>query len=104
MEHLLKTTTFIDAIYFIVKESGTRLDEQQNYIFDMYSKLLLDLFGDNIKNNVFILCTFYDGTLPSALTSIKKLKIRYKDSFQINNVGFELPNNVGFELPNNETI
>eukprot|EP01084_Bolivina_argentea_P259850 438645_1 len=76
----------IDAIYFVVKSSVTRLGATQKYIFDM----VLNLFGDDMKNNIFILFTFADGDDPPALEQIKELKVPYTKYFSINNSGFKL--------------
>eukprot|EP00484_Ammonia_sp_Unknown_P030421 CAMPEP_0197037882 /NCGR_PEP_ID=MMETSP1384-20130603/14977_1 /TAXON_ID=29189 /ORGANISM="Ammonia sp." /LENGTH=709 /DNA_ID=CAMNT_0042468259 /DNA_START=111 /DNA_END=2240 /DNA_ORIENTATION=- len=74
----------IDAIYFVIKSSDTRLGAIQKYIFNM----VLDLFGNDVKDNIFILFTFSDGAKPPALEAVKKLKVPYKDTYQINNSGF----------------
>eukprot|EP00484_Ammonia_sp_Unknown_P005028 CAMPEP_0197074478 /NCGR_PEP_ID=MMETSP1384-20130603/211128_1 /TAXON_ID=29189 /ORGANISM="Ammonia sp." /LENGTH=575 /DNA_ID=CAMNT_0042513319 /DNA_START=21 /DNA_END=1748 /DNA_ORIENTATION=+ len=77
----------IDAIYFVIKSSATRLTPIQQYIFNM----VLDLFGHDVKNNIFLVFTFSDGAKPPALEAVKKLKIPFADYYQINNSGFGLP-------------
>lgn len=77
----------IDAIYFVIKASDTRVGAAQLYLFQM----VLDLFGKDVKDNIFILFTFSDGSKPPALAAVKKLGVPFADSFQINNSGFGLP-------------
>eukprot|EP01084_Bolivina_argentea_P216221 367371_1 len=93
LQTFFRETKSIDAIYFIVKATETRLDKKQSYIFQTYTKLLTDVFGVNIKDNIFIIFTFHDDSNPSASALIKKLNIKYKSSFEMNNTGFGLLNN-----------
>eukprot|EP01083_Nonionella_stella_P284049 966851_1 len=78
---------FIDGIYFIIKASDTRVGAIQRYIFNM----VLDLFGDDVRENIFVLFTFSDGQTPPALKAVNKLGIEYAQEFRINNSGFGLP-------------
>eukprot|EP00485_Elphidium_margaritaceum_P008381 CAMPEP_0202690846 /NCGR_PEP_ID=MMETSP1385-20130828/5733_1 /ASSEMBLY_ACC=CAM_ASM_000861 /TAXON_ID=933848 /ORGANISM="Elphidium margaritaceum" /LENGTH=654 /DNA_ID=CAMNT_0049346161 /DNA_START=1369 /DNA_END=3333 /DNA_ORIENTATION=+ len=78
---------YIDAVYFVVKASDTRLGATQKYIFNM----VLYLFGHNVKDNIFVLFTFSDGAKPPALKAVDKLGVPYAGYFQINNSGFGLP-------------
>ena len=71
----------LDAIGFVTNSSLARLTKTQEYIFDS----VLSIFGNNLKNNIFLLTTFADGGKPPVLDAIKVAKIPYKDSFKFNN-------------------
>eukprot|EP01084_Bolivina_argentea_P319634 554387_1 len=68
---------FIDGIYFVVKASHTKLGLMQQYIFNT----VLDLFAEDVKENIFILFTFSDGTEPPALKVIQYFGINYAKYF-----------------------
>jgi len=76
----------IDAIYFVIKSSDRKLCVLQKYIFNM----VLGMFGNDVKNNIFIVFTFSDGAQPPALAAVRRLAIPFADYFQINNSGFGL--------------
>ena len=50
--------------------------------------MVLDLFGENVKGNIFILFTFSDGADPPALKAVKKMDVPFTKEFRINNSGF----------------
>jgi len=58
----------IDAVCFVVKATETRLTDSQNYIF----RNVLNLWGKDMKENIFILMTFADGSDPPVLDAIKQ--------------------------------
>ena len=60
-----KVLDSIDAVCFVVKATETRLSAAQHYIFNN----VLNLWGKNMKNNIFILMTFADaeGTIISII-------------------------------------
>jgi len=58
----------IDAICFVVKATETRLTGSQNYIFNS----VLNLWGKDVKDNIFILMTFADAEEPPVLDAIKQ--------------------------------
>ena len=43
------------------------------------------MFGDNIKDNIFIMITFADGHEPPVLKTLENAKVPYKTSFIFNN-------------------
>ena len=72
----------IDAIGFAVKSSTNRLTENQKYIFNS----ILDLFGKDIKENIYILATFTDTFGSTGLKDcIQEAKLPYKHIFEFNN-------------------
>lgn len=58
----------IDAVCFVVKATETRLTGSQTYIFNS----VLNLWGKDMKENIFILMTFADAEEPPVLDAIKK--------------------------------
>eukprot|EP01084_Bolivina_argentea_P116798 207461_1 len=58
----------IDAICFVVKATDTRLSASQKYIFNS----VLNLWGKDVKENIFILMTFADAEDPQVLDAIKQ--------------------------------
>eukprot|EP00483_Globobulimina_turgida_P008650 UN08668 len=53
--------------------------------------MVLDIFGKDVLENIFVLFTFSDGSTPPALDAVDKLGIKYAKEFRINNSGFWLP-------------
>lgn len=76
----------IDGVALVVNASMKRLTANQTYIFDS----VLDLFGKDISDNIFLLCTHAtDDELehgnPDVAESIREHKIPYKEFFFFNN-------------------
>ena len=76
----------IDAVCFVIRAPQARLEATQKYVFNK----VLEVFGKDIKDNIFILLTFADGQRPPALAAIKEASIPYKKAFKLNNSGFFL--------------
>lgn len=63
----------INAIFFVVKSSDTRLTSHQKYIFSS----IISLFGKDIKENFLALITFFNGTnTPSAVTTLEQSEFK----------------------------
>ncbi|KAK4030184.1 hypothetical protein OUZ56_023161 [Daphnia magna] len=61
----------LEAVCFVVQSSLARLTPTQQYIFDQ----ILSIFGENIKDNIRIMVTFADNSLPPVLDAVKEAKI-----------------------------
>ena len=57
----------INAICFVAKSTNNRLTSYQKYILNR----ILDLFGEDIKENFIFILTFCDGGIPNILESLK---------------------------------
>ncbi|XP_022787635.1 verrucotoxin subunit beta-like [Stylophora pistillata] len=53
----------LDGIGFVTQASQARLTPTQKYIFDS----ILSIFGKDVQNNFFMMCTFADGKSPHVL-------------------------------------
>ena len=71
----------LDAIGFVIPASTTRLTAEQKYVFDQ----ILNIFGNNLKENITVLCTFADAQDPPAIDTIKKDGIPFATYFKFNN-------------------
>merc|ERR1712130_885364 len=78
---------YIDAIYFVMQACTTRVGAGEKYLFNM----VLDLFGKDVVDNIFMLFTFADGKDPPALKAVEAMNIPYSGYFKINNSGFSMP-------------
>lgn len=63
----------IDGIYFVVRAPHTRLTARTRYVFNA----ILDLFGYDMAQNIFLICTFADGKKPPALRVAKEMGMTY---------------------------
>ena len=80
----------LDAVWFVVQAPMCRLSPTQRYIFDS----ILSIFGNDIKENIFILITFADGQRPPVLDAIQEAEIPSQEKFIFNNSAlFVDPNN-----------
>ncbi|KAK4030179.1 hypothetical protein OUZ56_023156 [Daphnia magna] len=61
----------LEAVCFVVQSGLARLTPTQQYIFDQ----ILSIFGENIKDNIRIMVTFADNSLPPVLDAVKEAKI-----------------------------
>ncbi|KAI9550825.1 hypothetical protein GHT06_004670 [Daphnia sinensis] len=61
----------LEAVCFVIQSSLARLTPTQQYIFDQ----ILSIFGENIKDNIRLMLTFADNSLPPVLDAVKKAKI-----------------------------
>ncbi|KAI9559806.1 hypothetical protein GHT06_013813 [Daphnia sinensis] len=61
----------LEAVCFVIQSSLARLTPTQQYIFDQ----ILSIFGENIKDNIRLMLTFADNSLPPVLDAVKKANI-----------------------------
>ena len=78
----------LDAVGFVQAASTARLDATHRYIFDS----VLQVFGKDIRENIFMLLTFADGQKPLVLDALKKAEIPYIDYFRFNNSALYISN------------
>ena len=71
----------LDAVWFVTQAPLCRLSPTQRYIFDS----VLAIFGNDIKENIFILITFADGQRPPVLDAIEEAGIPHQGTFIFNN-------------------
>ena len=71
----------LDAVCFVTQAPLCRLTPTQRYIFDS----ILALFGNDIKQNIFVLITFADGDEPPVLNTLKKAGVPFEKEFVFNN-------------------
>jgi len=73
----------ITCIGFVIQASQARITEEQKYIFDQ----VLNIFGKDMIDNVFIMFTFADAQPPPALEAVKDHKIPFAENctFKFNN-------------------
>mmetsp|Transcript_56163 Transcript_56163/g.68689 ORF Transcript_56163/g.68689 Transcript_56163/m.68689 type:complete len:527 (+) Transcript_56163:248-1828(+) len=74
----------LDAVCFVVKATDARFTPTQKYIFAS----ILNLFGKDIKKNIYVLITFADTSKPPALAAIAEEHIEYQKYFKLNNSVF----------------
>ena len=65
----------INAICFILKSTSIKLTYYQNYVYGR----LLDIFGENLKENIIFLLTFCDSGLPNILEPLKSNESPFKE-------------------------
>ena len=65
----------INAICFVAKSSGNRLSSREEYIYNK----VLNLFGNDIKENFVFMLTFCDANKPSIIKSLESDKSLFKD-------------------------
>ena len=75
----------LDAVGFVVQSHPRRLTPAQSYIFDS----VLSLFGKDIKDNIFMFCTFASPGKkpPEVLHAVKEAKIPHSGYFKFNHEG-----------------
>ncbi|XP_003388518.1 PREDICTED: uncharacterized protein LOC100640421 [Amphimedon queenslandica] len=71
----------LHGIGFVTQASLARLTPTQKYISDS----ILSIFGNDIKNNIFIMTTFADGADPPVMEAVREAKIPHADFFPFNN-------------------
>ena len=62
-----ETLNGLNAICFVAQSSNARLTINQKYIFSS----VLDLFGEDVKENFIAMLTFCDGGLPQVVASLE---------------------------------
>ena len=80
----------LDAVGFVVQSSLPRLTQTQRYIYDS----ILSLFGKDIGQNIFLLCTFSDNETPQVLSGILEANIPYSQYYVFNNGSLFKPNGI----------
>jgi len=65
----------INAVCFVTKASTNRLTNSQKYVFDS----VLNLFGNDIKENFVIMITFCDGADPQIVEALQSEDSIFKD-------------------------
>ena len=65
----------INAICFVAKSSGNRLSSREEYIYNK----VLNLFGNDIKENFVFMLTFCDANKPSIVKSLESDKSLFKE-------------------------
>ena len=71
----------IDAVFFVLKASQSRLTAMQTYVFNA----MLRLFGKDIASNLFLLITFCDCEEPLVYESVNAYQLPFKEAFELNN-------------------
>ena len=77
----------LDGIGFVANATLGRLTPTQRYIFDS----VLSVFGNDVKDNIFIMITFADGAKPPVIGAIDEAGIPYKEKFKFNNSALYAP-------------
>ena len=70
-----KEISTINAVCFVTKASTNRLTDSQKYVFDS----VLNLFGNDIKENFIIMITFCDGADPQIVEALQSEDSIFKD-------------------------
>ncbi|CAF0939829.1 unnamed protein product [Rotaria sordida] len=86
----------IDAIGFVIQSSANRLTHTQKYIFDS----ILSMFGNDIKENVFLIITFADGQTPPVLEAAREANLPYRTYSKFNNSALFAKNKLTHEEEN----
>jgi hypothetical protein len=71
----------IHGIGFITQSALARLTPTQRYVFDS----VLSVFGNDIRDNIFIMATFADGTEPAVKGAVKEADIPFCNFLSFNN-------------------
>lgn len=71
----------LDGIGFVCQSGSVRLTPTQRYIFEE----VFSMFGKDIKDNIFIFCTFCDGETPQVIKALEESKIPCTNFFKFNN-------------------
>ncbi|XP_065641346.1 uncharacterized protein LOC100199872 isoform X1 [Hydra vulgaris] len=73
----------LSSIGFVVKASDSKVNDEQKYIFNA----VLNIFGNNVQNNISLLFTYADAQPPPALNAIKNENVPYAKEavFKFNN-------------------
>lgn len=65
----------INAICFVCQSANARLTTNQKYVFNS----ILDLFGDDVKENFICMLTFCDGAKPVIVESLQSKKFMFSE-------------------------
>ena len=78
----------INGVLFVTPASSPRLTATQLYVFEA----ILGIFGNDIRDNIFLMTTFADGQKPKVLSAIKKAEVPYNQYFKFNNSALHADN------------
>ena len=77
----------LDALIFVVRSSDMRLGPHQKYIFDQ----VLSIFGKDVKDNIFLFCTYCDhpnrSEEPTAVKTLEVARVPYSNKYYSFNLG-----------------
>ena len=71
----------IDGVGFVTRAGSSRLTPTQQYIFDS----IMGIFGEDMKDNIFLMITFCDAQKPKVLEAIRVANIPNVGHFLFNN-------------------
>ena len=71
----------LDGIGFVCQAGSVRLTPTQLFIFNS----IFSMFGKNVKDNIFVMCTFCDGATPGVIEALKEAKIPVDYVYKFNN-------------------
>ena len=71
----------IHAIGFATQSGLARLTQLQKYIFHS----VMSVFGNDVKDNIFMMTTFADGQPPPVLKAVEEAGVPYHKAFKFNN-------------------
>lgn len=71
----------LHGVLFVTPASQPRLTATQTYIFET----VLGIFGNDVKDNIFLMTTFADGQKPKVLGAVDKAGVPYNHYFKFNN-------------------
>ncbi|CAL4148769.1 unnamed protein product, partial [Meganyctiphanes norvegica] len=74
----------VDAICFLIKESNTRITHAQKYIING----LFSMFGNDIKNNIYAVVSYSDGSETHAPNLLQTSGLNYSLAIKFNSDGF----------------
>lgn len=77
----------LDAIGFVTPAPCVRLTHAQRYVYSS----VLDIFGEDVKNNIFAMITFCDVHEPLAKAAIQGAEIPCTEFFNFNNSSLYAP-------------
>lgn len=71
----------LDAVGFVIQSALARLTPTQKYVIDS----MLEIFGNDLADNIMTMVTFCDGKQPSVIEAVKEAGIRCDVFFKFNN-------------------
>ena len=71
----------LDGIGFVCQAGSVRLTLRQRFIFN----LIFSMFGNDLKDNIFVLCNFCDGKKPAVINAVKEAGIPVDKYYKFNN-------------------
>ena len=77
----------LDAIGFVTPAPCVRLTPAQHYVYT----LVLDIFGNDVKSNIFAMITFCDNHEPLAIAAIQEAQIPCSQFLKFNNSSLYAP-------------